>query len=66
MPPFRILLVLFASAVAFAVISISVSNSIAAEPVLLDDQFELPASFHIYRAAQPALTGGSYDLTLDG
>ena len=66
MLPFRILLVQFSSAVAFAVISISVSNSIAAEPVLLDDQFELPASFHIYRAAQPALTGGSYDLTLDG
>ena len=25
----------------------------AVEPTLLDDQFELPPGFHIYRAAQP-------------
>jgi putative heme-binding domain-containing protein len=38
----------------------------AAPPVLLDDQFVLPPGFHIYRAAAPELTGGSYDLTFDG
>ena len=37
-----------------------------AKPILLDDQFELPDGFHIYRAAPPELTGGSYDLTFDG
>ncbi|MFP6657537.1 MAG: hypothetical protein VB853_05105 [Pirellulales bacterium] len=42
------------------------ATSIAAEPTLLDDQFQLPPGFHIYRAAQPQLTGGSYDLTFDG
>lgn len=41
-------------------------TSTAAEPILLDDQFQLPPGFHIYRAAEPELTGGSYDLTLDG
>ncbi len=35
-------------------------------PVLLDDQFELPDGFHIYKAAQPELTGGSYVLSFDG
>ena len=38
----------------------------AIEPVLLDDQFTLPPGFHIYRAAQAQLTGGSYDLVFDG
>jgi putative heme-binding domain-containing protein len=38
----------------------------AAPPVLLDDQFDMPDGFHIYRAAEPGLTGGSYDLTFDG
>ena len=38
----------------------------SAKPVLLDNQFDLPDGFHIYRAAQPELTGGSYDLTFDG
>lgn len=38
----------------------------AAGPVLLDDRFELPAGFHVYRAASPELTGGSYDITFDG
>ena len=43
-----------------------VAPCLAAEPHLLDDQFVLPAGFHIYRAANAELTGGSYDLTLDG
>ena len=38
----------------------------AAGPVLLDDQFELPEGFHIYKAAPPSLTGGSYVLCFDG
>src|SRR5205823_9577406 len=37
-----------------------------AAPELLDDQFELPRGFHIYRAAGPDLSGGSYALTFDG
>ncbi len=35
-------------------------------PILLDDRFELPPGFHVYRAAEPALAGGSYALTFDG
>src|SRR5215210_7905578 len=31
----------------------------------LDDQFELPADFHIQRVAGPELSGGSYDLCFD-
>ncbi|MEW6158215.1 MAG: HEAT repeat domain-containing protein [Verrucomicrobiota bacterium] len=38
----------------------------ATGPVLLDDRFELPPGFHVYRAASPELTGGSYDLVFDG
>ena len=38
----------------------------SAAPVFLDDQFELPPGFRIYRAASAELTGGSYDLTFDG
>lgn len=37
----------------------------AAAPEFLDDQFELPSGFHIYRAAGPELSGGSYDLCFD-
>ena len=45
----------------------STSTSIcSAAPELLDDQFELPRGFHIYRAAGPDLSGGSYDITFDG
>jgi hypothetical protein len=33
---------------------------------LLDDRFELPPNFHIYRVAGPELSGGSYDLCFDG
>lgn len=35
-------------------------------PVDLTDRFELPPGFHIYRAAGPELSGGSYALTFDG
>lgn len=38
----------------------------AAAPVFLDDQFELPPGFRIYRAAEKDLTGGSYALRFDG
>ena len=56
---FRIHLILF--------IAIVIQASPApAQPVLVDDQFELPDHFHIYRVAEPELTGGSYDLTFDG
>ncbi len=41
-------------------------NSLSAQPKLLDDQFVLPEGFHIYKAANRDLTGGSYDLTFDG
>ena len=47
-------------------IVISSLTFISASPILLDDQFILPEGFHIYRAAEPKLTGGSYDLTFDG
>lgn len=40
--------------------------STTAAPVFLDDQFEMPAGFRIYRAAERELTGGSYALTFDG
>jgi len=39
---------------------------LGAAPVLLDDQFQLPGGFHIYKAASPERTGGSYDLAFDG
>ena len=35
--------------------SLSVLGSATAAPVLLDDRFELPPGFHIYRAAEPEL-----------
>src|SRR5437773_11489446 len=38
----------------------------AATNLWLDDQFELPPGFRIYRAAGPELSGGSYALTVDG
>jgi putative heme-binding domain-containing protein len=40
--------------------------SAGAAPVFLDDQFEMPAGFRIYRAAERDLTGGSYALRFDG
>src|SRR6185312_2254932 len=35
-------------------------------PQDLADRFELPPGFHVYRAAGPELSGGSYALTFDG
>ena len=37
-----------------------------AGPLFLDEQFELPEGFRIYRAATAELSGGSYDLVFDG
>jgi putative heme-binding domain-containing protein len=37
-----------------------------AAPLYLEDRFEMPPGFRIYRAAGPELSGGSYDLVLDG
>ncbi len=37
-----------------------------AAPVFLEQQFELPDGFRIYRAAGPELSGGSYAMTFDG
>jgi glucose/arabinose dehydrogenase len=52
-------------AIAFSVSALTLSVE-AAKPALLDDQFELPSGFHIYRAAARELTGGSYAMTFDG
>jgi len=35
-------------------------------PQDLTDRFELPPGFHLYRAAGPELSGGSYAVTFDG
>ncbi len=35
-------------------------------PVLLDDRFDLPSGFHIYKIASGEVCGGSYDITFDG
>ncbi len=40
--------------------------SAPAAPVFLDDRFELPPGFRIYRAATAELSGGSYDVAFDG
>jgi len=40
--------------------------TVKAGPRDCSDQFELPPGFHIYRAAPPEITGGSYALTFDG
>jgi putative heme-binding domain-containing protein len=40
--------------------------SAAGGPEFLEDRFEIPAGFRIYRAAGPELSGGSYDLAFDG
>ena len=43
------------------------SSSVLADgPILLDDQFQIPKGFHIYKAASSSLTGGSYVLCFDG
>ncbi len=38
---------------------------LGAGPVFLEDRFEAPAGFRIYRAAGNDLSGGSYDIALD-
>jgi putative heme-binding domain-containing protein len=40
--------------------------SLAADPAWLEDRFELPPGFRIYRAAGRDLSGGSYDIAFDG
>jgi len=35
-------------------------------PQDLADRFELPPGFHVYKAAGPEISGGSYALTFDG
>src|ERR1051326_2594746 len=53
--------------VAASVAEIAISFATGATaPIDLTDQFDLPAGFHIYRAAGPELTGGSYAATFDG
>ncbi|PYM13509.1 MAG: hypothetical protein DME18_08870 [Verrucomicrobia bacterium] len=47
----------------FAVLAAAQSNNPAQD---LADRFGLPPGFHIYRAAGPELSGGSYALTFDG
>ena len=48
-------------------ISLACLKTTTAEPPrLLDSQFNLPEGFHIYKVADRSLTGGSYDLVLDG
>jgi putative heme-binding domain-containing protein len=51
---FRVSLALLAPTLAFSA------------PVFLENQFELPRGFRIYRAATAELSGGSYDLAFDG
>lgn len=49
----------------FLVVALIVGLPALADPEFLDDRFELPPGFHIYRAAGPDLSGGSYDLCFD-
>ena len=55
--------VLLALTVLFGLSSVAQTNN---SPQDLADRFELPPGFHIYRAAGPELSGGSYALTFDG
>jgi putative heme-binding domain-containing protein len=48
-----------------ALVALVALASLSQAPQLLDDRFELPAGFHIYRAAGPEVTGGSYDIAFD-
>src|SRR5258705_2179522 len=62
----QILIITFLLAV-FGHVLISRGTTAEAGPsALLDERFELPSGFHIYRAAGPELTGGSYAMTFDG
>jgi putative heme-binding domain-containing protein len=54
------------SAIAVTILGAALAAAATAQPVLLDDRFELPPGFHIYRAASPEVTGGSYDIAFDG
>lgn len=51
---------------AFFVLAVALTFNTCAVPTFLDDQFEMPAGFRIYRAAERDLTGGSYALRFDG
>lgn len=55
---FRLLLTVLAPAASFGAVS--------SGPVFLEDQFELPAGFRIYKAATAQESGQSYALTFDG
>jgi putative heme-binding domain-containing protein len=48
--------------ISFACLALEV---ISATPDILDEQFELPAGFHIQRVATQEQSGGSYDLCFD-
>src|SRR5215207_1194606 len=43
-----------------------VAGGLEGAPIFLEEQFELPEGFRIYRAATAELSGGSYDLAFDG
>ena len=51
---------------ALFVLAVMCGATQGAGPVLLNDRFELPPGFSIYRAAGPEISGGSYALTFDG
>ena len=53
------------SALVLAIFALPLGVATAA-PEFLEDRFELPAGFRIYRAAGPELCGGSYALAFDG
>jgi len=55
--------VLLALTMLFGLSAMAQTNN---SPQDLADRFELPPGFHIYRAAGPELSGGSYALTFDG
>ena len=48
-----------------ASIAVSLLSLTIGAPRFLDDQFEIPPGFHIYKAADRELTGGSYDIAFD-
>ena len=54
------------SCLAVLVSLVCLTTASAEPPRLLDSQFNLPPGFHIYKVADRSLTGGSYDLVLDG
>src|SRR5438046_8608241 len=44
---------------------VCVISTVAGPPEFMDDEFELPAGFHIQRVAGQELSGGSYALRFD-